>query len=792
MSRKATEPTPDEIKDAAHGRWLEIFARLDGYEIDPDENKHFPCPKCGGTDRFRAIDAANGVLYCNQCFNEKNGDGLAARQWLSGKTFPEVMKQTAEYLGVKGSGSKTLAAKSEKPIRWFRELKDIAKWFIGNLTKDHGPGVKCVKSWNYGTFHVIRFDLPTPAGEKQKKEFRPVHQARHGLIDEWRAGYPEGPRPLYHLGQVKAAHAGLVTIHGGEKCADAAAAIGLVATTNAGGEQAIEHTDWMPLVRFMTVAIVVDNDEAGERFGKTLSAKLCKLCKDIRIIRLPGLPPKGDIVQWIEAGGTGEQFIALVEATAPVKAADVALKVGREDDDPRRLAIAYLKKLRDENKTLCCWRDEWWVWDKRYCKISIGEARACFATFIDEEFCRLAALEQEAENKKSKPAQICARKVNSNLVNNTILAMSGMPGVMISREIEPGTWLPTTERRNLISLQNGLLDVDALLAGRDDCLGENTPDWFSPVCLPYCFDPRAACPKWEKFLEYCLEMDPERIKFLQEWAGYLLLPDTGGQTFVILEGEGKNGKSVYMSGITALLGEYNVSTVPFELFGERFALIDTIGKLLNAAADCGDLDKTAEGHLKWFTGGNLMRFDRKGLSPVTCKPTARLMLACNNRPRINDRSQGVWRRMEVVPWLVEVPEDVRIHNMDTVAWWQASGELPGMLNWAIRGKVRLNAQKRWSRSDVMEAAKEDYKTECNPARAFLLSCCEPEDGAVIMRGELYQTYMKWCHNNGHNHPLASNQFGKEMKRAFKTSVIGREAAGEREWFYRNVRMKVEF
>ena len=70
-------------------------------------------------------------------------------------------------------------------------------------------------------------------------------------------------------------------------------------------------------------------------------------------------------------------------------------------------------------------------------------------------------------------------------------------------------------------------------------------------------------------------------------------------------------------------------------------LTQTIGKLLNVAADCGEIDRIAEGLLKSFTSGEKMFFDRKGINGVNCLPTARRMIGTNNRPRFADKSNGI-------------------------------------------------------------------------------------------------------------------------------------------------------
>lgn len=126
---------------------------------------------------------------------------------------------------------------------------------------------------------------------------------------------------------------------------------------------------------------------------------------------------------------------------------------------------------------------------------------------------------------------------------------------------------------------------------------------------------------------------------------------------MILEGEGANGKSVFTKVVVALLGRGNVSHVPLEIFGQRFALAPTLGKLANISGEIGELDSVAEGQLKAFVAGDSMQFERKYREPIMAEPTARLILATNNRPRFVDRSEGLWRRMLLVPWNVQIPED---------------------------------------------------------------------------------------------------------------------------------------
>lgn len=465
-------------------------------------------------------------------------------------------------------------------------------------------------------------------------------------------------------------------------------------------------------------------------------------------------------------------------------------------DDPHRLARVNLARYADLSGGMAAlkyWRGEWYTWKGRaYRKIEERELKAKIAASVKAEFDRLAA-EKMADNPDADDVEIEVRKVTPHLVKAVLDATASLPGVLVSGHVDMMTWLGESarEQRRYIACRNGILDLERLLADQDDVLLEHSPRWFSTVCLPYEFQEGADCPRWKEFLEFNLEGDRERIHVLQEWAGYLLFPDSGQQKFLVLEGEGANGKSVYMAAITAMLGVENCSHVSLEVFGDRFSRSQTLGKLVNVAADVGEMDKPAEGYLKSFVSGDVMFFDRKGIPGLDCAPTARMMMACNNRPRFSDRSAGIWRRMLLVPWRIEVPEGRRVANMDKPWWWERSGELPGILLWAIRGLARLRAQGRFTTSDVSTQAMADYKAEVNPAAAFLGEFTEEGPGSEIRCSTLYAAYAHWTASNGYR-ALGERQFGKEVSRKYREVKHKRRGSRqERFWVYEGIGFSVE-
>jgi putative DNA primase/helicase len=576
------------------------------------------------------------------------------------------------------------------------------------------------------------------------------------------------------------------------------------------------------------------NEKTGRRPGLDhvvrVANALLGIAATVRVLELPNdtatfppipgdpnsgpLVPKWDVSDWLDRKGTRAQFMAAVNAAplwqrqaVPGDPDHKDTQPEEADDDPHRLAAIYLERFKHPDcLTLRFWRDGFHRWNTRaYVAVPLAELKAEIAAACKAEFDRLNAQKLRTwVPKGDNEAPPKAMKVTSALVGNVVLALQGL--TLLPSSVEQPTWIdlpagsPFAKRpaRDFIAMENGILDVMRVLRD-DDAAGGSTegqatnqpspgtgtatpsaplgllphsPRWFSPVALDFPYSPTATCPRWDAFIGRNLDYDAEKADMLQEWFGYCVTPDTSFQRFLFLEGEGSNGKSVICSALTAVLGIDNVSHVSLEMFAKDFVLTQTLGKLANIAAEVGEIDKMAEGYLKSFTAGDRMTFNRKNQSLIEAAPTARLVLSANNRPRFSDRSEGIWRRMLILPLTVTITPDERVYGMDKTEWWHDQGELPGLLNWALRGLYRLRENRAFTIPTASREALDDYKEEANPARRFLLECYEEDVNGNTITEEIYAHYRDWCEKNG-NKPLASNQFAKEISRVFKTAKPGR-------------------
>ena len=156
----------------------------------------------------------------------------------------------------------------------------------------------------------------TPEG----KQVRQLRVVPGGWIKE---AMPS-PRPLYRLTKViPAERVGVVE---GEKAADALHGVdcGLVATTMAGGSNAVKKTDWRPLAG-KAVYLFPDADEPGRKCMREIAGIISTLSPPatVRIVELPGAKEHDDIVDWLDRGGTVQDLQKLIDE-APTAIGDPA------------------------------------------------------------------------------------------------------------------------------------------------------------------------------------------------------------------------------------------------------------------------------------------------------------------------------------------------------------------------------------------------------------------------------------------------------------------------------------
>jgi len=340
-------------------------------------------------------------------------------------------------------------------------------------------------------------------------------------------------------------------------------------------------------------------------------------------------------------------------------------------------------------------------------------------------------------------------------------------------------WLDGPRGADVVSCENGNISfVDFDVDGHHRLL-PHTPSYFTVSRLPFDYDPEAKCPDWLSFLNAVMLERADYIRLLQQWCGYLFRPDLREQKFLLCVGEGANGKGVFFDVVRSLVGPENCSQVPLCQFHQRFAMYHTLGKTVNISNESSHvIDHEAENTLKTVVAGDCYSFERKFKDPISAIPTAKVMIATNSRPRFNDKTMGMWRRILLIPFDKVIAEADQVKGLADIL----KGELPGILNWALAGLKDLDSNRGFVIPESHTEGIERYRRDSDPCRAFLLeNYMTATNGDGIPCGDLYQDYQSYCNDNGCR-TMNSRTFGQQVRRIFP-DVERTRARNEDQRFY---------
>ena len=336
----------------------------------------------------------------------------------------------------------------------------------------------------------------------------------------------------------------------------------------------------------------------------------------------------------------------------------------------------------------------------------------------------------------------------------------------------PGTF---DRHKGLLNCPNGTV---ALKSGK---LLPHSKEHYITRRAGVAYDPQARAPTWEKFLSDITAGDAELLDFLQCMVGYCLSGSIREQCIFFLYGNGANGKSTFLDTLRELLGDYAMNTQAETIMvrdkqtgGARGDLARLKGARIVTTAE-PEADMTLnEGLIKQMTGGEAITARFLYGRDFEYKPEFKVLMATNHKPRIKGTDLGIWRRIKLIPFTLQIPPE----KQDKALPEKLRAELPGILNWAIEGALRWQQNAKGCRSGLpqcraIDVAVEDYKGEMDRLKQFLEECVYPARGQSVQASVFYHVYKKWCEDNGERYPLTGTKFGREMKKRFtaKTTMI---------------------
>ena len=311
-----------------------------------------------------------------------------------------------------------------------------------------------------------------------------------------------------------------------------------------------------------------------------------------------------------------------------------------------------------------------------------------------------------------------------------------------------------------ITFMNGTVHIDD--NGKGTLKGFSADD-YTTVKLPYRFDAKAAPKKWSKFLKEVTGKNKRAQKILQEFAGYLLLPDCRFQKSLMLMGGGSNGKSVFVNVLSKMLGGSKgyVSYVEPSKLSKDFRLMPFKNSWLNISADAESDLRGAEGVFKRIVAGENLEDSFKYKAPFAFPTRSKMVMCCNNYPTVSDTSEGFMRRFLIVEFPMryvdpdKVRPDTKDRPLDINLEQELLKELPGIFNWALEGLQRLLAQGQFTKTKDQEKLINGFVRANNHLMSFAEDFEEgffeevPEDktvkkGKTVKKRQIFENYKRWA------------------------------------------------
>lgn len=316
---------------------------------------------------------------------------------------------------------------------------------------------------------------------------------------------------------------------------------------------------------------------------------------------------------------------------------------------------------------------------------------------------------------------------------------------ILPEDLDANTWI--------LNVQNGTIDL------KTGAFHEHDPAAMCSMMSNMRFNPKAKAPVWEKFIDRIMGSDTEVIRFLQQIAGYSLTGQTNEQCLFVLHGNGNNGKSVLMSTLRWLLGDYGTQAKA-ETFADRKpdAQSNDIAALRGArlvvASETAAGASLAEALVKQATGGEplVARFLHHEF--FTFNPTFKLWLSTNHKPVIRGVDHAIWRRIRLIPFNVVIPPEERNRDLDELLKTEAEG----ILNWMLEGL------RSWLKDGLrvpasISSATDDYRDEMDFLGPFFDKYCDlTGQSNEETAAEIYRWYVTWCRMTD-EHAMSSRAFG---------------------------------
>lgn len=269
------------------------------------------------------------------------------------------------------------------------------------------------------------------------------------------------------------------------------------------------------------------------------------------------------------------------------------------------------------------------------------------------------------------------------------------------------------------------------------------------------FDADAICPRWEQFLSEIFPNGEVR-NYIHKYCGYSLTGSTQDQTFLFLYGFGSNGKGTFLNTLRRVMGTYGRNAGAKLLFTRNAESVpdsqiaDIHGARVIIQPESPDNPRFNEELIKTLCAGDIVTGRALYKNSFDFNSTAKIWIAGNQKPIIKSVDDGIWRRVRLIPFDKQFTREEIDYSLSATL----ENELPGILNWMIRG-CNLWQREGLNPPDIIVESSKEYRAEEDFLNEFIALSTAEDHHSSINHNDLFKKYIMWCDFNGIDYKLTS-------------------------------------
>jgi putative DNA primase/helicase len=312
---------------------------------------------------------------------------------------------------------------------------------------------------------------------------------------------------------------------------------------------------------------------------------------------------------------------------------------------------------------------------------------------------------------------------------------------------------------NLLSVQNGVVDLETLT------FRAHSMEDYLTKRANVMYDADASCPVFDQFIDQILCHDSELITYVKTFLGYLLIGKNPERMIFFLLGNGRNGKSTLILVLQRMFGSYARSMPVKTLLNSGYLgtgddLMSMVGYRLLVTSELEANDILAAGKLKSISGKDVVSARKLYDVYTDISIDGKMVISTNEKPQVKDKSEGIWDRLQIIPFEYRVPEE----QVDPLLTEKLLEETAGILNWMLKG-LKLYRDHGFKETRQMKSLKAQYRLDSDPVRAFMDEYYDKSEKQFVRTAVVFRNFKDWCRNQYYKSAqLTQKKFNDEVIR----------------------------